>query len=159
VDHLVDGPKTSCLYRWAKDTLYWRCVFHCLLVPQTPLLNDSFETLPGGPTPQLPTALQGVQYTLDPGAWGLITGQQANAAANTDAMQDAIDWASAEGFSTFQVPAGDCLLDKFGNSIYLAEITLPDRMVLSMAPGARLIMAVNDKCSLSTSAAFEQCLQ
>jgi poly(beta-D-mannuronate) C5 epimerase len=99
---------------------------------------------PSWPTAALPAATASTSYQLVPADWGVATNATA-AVATTNGLQAAIDWASAQGYGEFRIPAGDYLIGKPGNSIYTAGITLASNMSLVLETGAILRMAQHDK--------------
>lgn len=56
----------------------------------------------------------------------------------TQGLQEAIDWAHAEGYGQFSVPAGDDLVGREDNDIYWAGTTLPSNMVFELLEGASI---------------------
>jgi hypothetical protein len=89
-------------------------------------------------------ATGGEAYVLVPGDWGVAT-DGTDPVGTTDGLQQAIDWAHAEGFGQFVVPAGDYLVGREGNDIYWAGITVPSNMVFELQQGATLRMDTNDR--------------
>lgn len=113
---------------------------------QTPTL----PTLTTKPRPSISTSFIPASvkkpYTLELARWNIKNnGDTAYATANTDAMQNAIDWADANGYDGITVPAGNYLIGKYGNAVYQAGITLPSNMVFELDKDATIEMHTNDK--------------
>lgn len=100
---------------------------------------------PPAPMPEVqsPTTSEG-EYLLVPGDWGVST-NGTDALGTTEGLQEAIDWAHAEGYGQFTVPAGDYLVGREGNDIYWAGITIPSNMVFELLEGASITMETNDR--------------
>lgn len=92
----------------------------------------------------VPPTIGTSSYTLEPGRWGVAT-NATNATHTTDGLQSAIDWAAAQGYAQFRVPAGNYLLGKIQTFNYAGGIKLPSNMALVLEPGAVLRMFPNDR--------------
>lgn len=110
-----------------------------------PLDTELCTFAPPPPMPDvLPPATGGDAYTLVPTDWGIAT-DGSDPVGTTDGLQQAIDWAEAEGIGHFIVPAGDYRVGREGNDIYWAGITVPSNMVFELEDGATLTMDTNDR--------------
>ena len=110
-----------------------------------PLDTELCAFAPPAPMPEVqpPTTSEG-EYLLVPADWDIAT-TGTDAAGTTQGLQEAIDWAHAEGYGVFSVPAGDYLVGREGNDIYWAGITLPSNMVFELLEGASITMDTNDR--------------
>jgi len=114
--------------------------------PDTPPVTALCEFSPPGDAPTVaePNVTNTLEYTLELERWG-IRNDGTEAVANTDAFQEALDWAEAEGVGHFIVPAGDYLIGKLGNDIYWAGIVIPGNMIFELDDAATIRMDANDK--------------
>lgn len=60
-------------------------------------------------------------------------------------INDALSWASENGFDQVRVPAGTYLVGEVTNDAYAGGIELPPNMTLELANGAVIQMATNDR--------------
>ncbi len=97
------------------------------------------------------TQIADKSYTIDVSEWD-IPNNRTKPVQTTDNLQEAIDWASSEGFGKIFLPKGHYLLGKEGNDIYQAGIVLKSNMALLLDKDAVIEMAKNDKwnyCAIS----------
>lgn len=84
----------------------------------------------------------GKTYVIELGRWG-ISNNASNAAATTDGLNKALQWANDEGYGTVRLPAGTYLVGKKMSDIYTGGVVLPSNIHFELDPGATIQMAAS----------------
>ena len=83
-------------------------------------------------------------YIIELERWN-IKNNRSNAEETTDNLQEAIDWATNEGYGIIKLPKGHYLIGKYGNDIYQAGIELHSNTAFLLDKDAIIEIAPNNK--------------
>lgn len=97
--------------------------------------------LPAAELPQVDN--QDNEYTVELERWG-ISNNKRDPEATTDGLNEAIAWASDNGYGTVRLPAGEYLVGKKVNDNYSGALVLPGNIAFKLDDDAVLQMAPND---------------
>lgn len=95
------------------------------------------------PTAELPTEHLN-EYVIDLDRWQ-ISNQGQNPVETRTRLNEAIQWATANGHNKIVIPPGEYLVGEPTNDAYAAGIDLQANMTLELSPGAVIRMAPNDR--------------
>lgn len=95
------------------------------------------------PTAELPDVHEN-EYELELDRWE-ISNASGDPIETRTRMNDALIWASENGFDKVIVPTGTYLVGEVTNDAYAGGIELPENMTLELAEGAVIQMATNDR--------------
>ena len=84
------------------------------------------------------------EYVIDLARWG-ISSSGSNPVKTTDGLNQAIAWASEQGFGKITVPDGHFLIGKDATFNYQAGLVLPSNIELKLGSNTLLEMATNNK--------------
>lgn len=102
--------------------------------------NGVLEAIQTMPYIEIPSK----KYVIELERWD-IPNNRKDAVKTTDNIQQAIDWAVAEGYGQICLPEGHYLIGKYGNDIYQAGIELKSNMAFLLDKNAVIEMAPNNK--------------
>jgi len=106
------------------------------------------ETLyddPGVPISTVPYAsIPNTSYTIDLVQWD-IPSDGTNPVKTNQNLQQAVDWAKAQGFGIVRFPAGHFMIGEYGNEIYYSGLKLYGDTAYLFDPNTILEMTSNDK--------------
>ncbi len=109
-----------------------------------PAVRSLEPIAPGGSTPDLPrTPTDPAVYTVDLARFG-VSSNGTSPVATAEGLDDAFEFAAANGYDTVRLPTGKYLIGKPGNDIYYDGIDLVSGLTLDLN-GSTLQMATNDK--------------